>query len=262
MLGTALSYLSVAAIIQEDIANALHHSDESLRLCLENGDLGDLHRNLVGVALCLTVSGDWELAITLHGAADGRIEQMHQSFFPLEEKLREGDHSRLRQAMGDKAFEAAYAVGRHLSSSEAIGLAEQAIQRLIGAQSRNVTIQVLISPLEAAQDGREAQGEDDGAVPVPVGRDIDGVGGGHVHEGQDGGDRSPGSEIDVRRHLLEQRRGARRVRDERGHREFARGELAEVRSRVDRVQVHAHVVADGDAEAVEPGDDGARGRGG
>ena len=101
--------------------------------------------------------------------------------------------------------------------------------------------------------------EDDLAVPVLVGRDVDRVGGGHVHEGEDGGHRGPGSEIHVRGHLLEQRGGAGRVRDERGHRELPRGQLPEARCRVDHVQVDADVVADRDAEAVEPGDDGGGG---
>jgi hypothetical protein len=61
------------------------------------------------------------------------MEEMDQSFEPLEDKLRERDHSRLRQAMEENEFESAYAAGRRLTSSQAIALAEQTIQRLLAA---------------------------------------------------------------------------------------------------------------------------------
>ena len=131
-----LMNLALATIMQGDIASTFRLQDESLRLCQEIGALRDFSYFVLGVALCMTISGEMELAMTLHGAADGLIEQMDRSFQPLEEELREQDHSRLRQAMGETAFESAYAAGRRLTSSEAIELAEQSIQRLREAPSR------------------------------------------------------------------------------------------------------------------------------
>ncbi|MGO9857037.1 MAG: BTAD domain-containing putative transcriptional regulator [Acidimicrobiales bacterium] len=134
----ALMNLGLATIMQGDVVNALRLRDESLRLCLDMGDLREVPYNLLGIALCLTVRGETELAMTLHGAADELIEEIGQSFEPLEDTLREQDHSRLRQLVGKKVFESTYAVGRHLASSQAIELAEQAIQRQLAATSRYV----------------------------------------------------------------------------------------------------------------------------
>ena len=131
----ALMNLGLATIMQGDVVNALRLRDESLRLCQEIGDLREVPYNLLGVALCLTVSGETELAISLHGAADDLIEKIGQSFEPLEDTLREQDCSRLRQLVGEKVFQSTYVLGRHLASSQAIELAEQALQRLLGAPS-------------------------------------------------------------------------------------------------------------------------------
>ncbi len=113
------------------------------------------------------------------------------------------------------------------------------------------------SPLEeAAQDRVERRCEDDPAVHVLGGGNRDRVRGGDVHQGEDGRHRGAGAEVDVRRDLLEQRRGARRIGDHRRDRELARRQLPEVRRRVHRVQVHSDVVRHRDAQVVEPGDDG------
>jgi non-specific serine/threonine protein kinase len=132
----ALMNLGLATIMQGDVVSALRLRDESLRLCQDIGDLREVPYNLLGVALCLSVSDELEPAISLHGAADQLIEEIGQSFEPLEDTLREQDRSRLRRLMGKKEFESAYKVGRHLTSSQAIELAEQAIQRQLAATSR------------------------------------------------------------------------------------------------------------------------------
>jgi len=90
-----------------------------------------LDYNVLGVALCLSALGELELATRVHGAADGLIEHIGQSFVNLSGKLRERDHSHLRKTMGEKRFEAAYSAGRCLTSSEAVALAELSIQRLL-----------------------------------------------------------------------------------------------------------------------------------
>jgi predicted ATPase/DNA-binding SARP family transcriptional activator/class 3 adenylate cyclase len=132
----ALMNLGLATIMQGDVVNALRLRDESLRLCQRIGDLREVPYNLLGVALCLTVGGELELAISLHGAADDLIEKIGQSFEPLEDTLREKDCSRLRRLVGKNVFESTYAAGRQLTSSQAIELAEQALQRLLAAPSR------------------------------------------------------------------------------------------------------------------------------
>jgi predicted ATPase/class 3 adenylate cyclase len=132
LLSEALDSLGLAAIMQGDVANALGHYDESFRLAQETGS--PLFSNMLGLALCLSVIGELDQATRLHGAADGLLEN-GQSWAKLGDKLRERDHARLRRAMGEKPFEAAYSAGRRLTSSEAVALAQQSIQRLLAATS-------------------------------------------------------------------------------------------------------------------------------
>ncbi len=129
LLSEALDSLGLAAIMQGDVANALCLYDESFRLTQERG--GPLSSNILGFALCLTVSGEWDLAARLHGAADGLMEQNGQSWAKLGNNVREPDHSRLRHSMGAKPFEVAYSAGHRLTSSEAVALTEQSIQPLL-----------------------------------------------------------------------------------------------------------------------------------
>ena len=84
VLAEALDSLGLAAIMQGDVANALCFYDESFRLAQEMGS--SPFRNMLGLALCLNVSGELDLATMLHGAADGLIEQNGQSWAPLGDK--------------------------------------------------------------------------------------------------------------------------------------------------------------------------------
>ncbi len=83
---------------------------------------------LLGLALAAGADGDPAVAVTLHGAADEHYEQSGRGFEAIEAGLRDRDHARLRAALGDDAFEAAYARGRTLSQADAIALATAAAQ--------------------------------------------------------------------------------------------------------------------------------------
>ena len=78
---------------------------------------------LLGLALAASADADPAVAATLHGAADHQYEQAGQAFEARESKMRTGDHARLRDALGEAAFDAAYARGRTLSEADAIALA-------------------------------------------------------------------------------------------------------------------------------------------
>ena len=81
------------------------------------------HSALLGLALAAGADGDPAVAATLHGAADHQYEEAGQAFDAKESKMRASDHVRLRTALGDAAFEAAYARGRTLGQADAIALA-------------------------------------------------------------------------------------------------------------------------------------------
>jgi DNA-binding CsgD family transcriptional regulator len=64
----------------------------------------------------------------LHGAADHQYEEAGQAFDAKESKMRASDHARLRDALGEAAFDAAYARGRTLSQTDAVALATAAAE--------------------------------------------------------------------------------------------------------------------------------------
>jgi predicted ATPase/class 3 adenylate cyclase len=85
-----------------------------------------VHCALLGLALAAGADADPAVAATLHGAADHQYEQAGQAFDAKESKMRASDHVRLREALGEAAFEAAYARGRALGQADAIALATTA----------------------------------------------------------------------------------------------------------------------------------------
>ena len=82
-----------------------------------------VHSALLGLALAAGADADPAVAATLHGAADHQYEQAGQAFDAKESRMRASDHARLRDALGEAAFDAAYARGRTLSQADAIALA-------------------------------------------------------------------------------------------------------------------------------------------
>jgi predicted ATPase/class 3 adenylate cyclase/DNA-binding CsgD family transcriptional regulator len=82
-----------------------------------------VHSALLGLALAAGADAEPAIAVTLHGAADHQYEQAGQAFDAKESKMRISDHARLRDALGEVAFDAAYRHGRMLSQSGAIALA-------------------------------------------------------------------------------------------------------------------------------------------
>jgi DNA-binding NarL/FixJ family response regulator len=82
-----------------------------------------VHNAFLGLALAAGADADPAVAATLHGAADHQYEQAGQAFDTKESKMRTSDHARLRDALGEAAFDAAYRHGRTLSQADAIALA-------------------------------------------------------------------------------------------------------------------------------------------
>jgi predicted ATPase/class 3 adenylate cyclase/DNA-binding CsgD family transcriptional regulator len=79
-----------------------------------------VHSALLGLALAAGADAEPAVAATLHGAADHQYEQAGQAFDAKESKMRTSDHARLRDALGEAAFDAAYQHGRTLSQADAI----------------------------------------------------------------------------------------------------------------------------------------------
>jgi predicted ATPase/class 3 adenylate cyclase/DNA-binding CsgD family transcriptional regulator/tetratricopeptide (TPR) repeat protein len=118
--------LGFAGLLDADPRNARRHFTDSLDAARITGVKSYVHAALLGLALTAGADGDPTVAATLHGAADEYYEQAGRGFEALEAELRDRDHVHLRAALGDGAFEAAYARGRTLSQADAIALATAA----------------------------------------------------------------------------------------------------------------------------------------
>jgi len=101
--------LGFAAYLDGDDTGARIMFDESLDIARRNGDALTTAHAQTGLALLASRGEDAHAAATLHGLADAIHEQLGTITVGLEARLRDADIARLREALGDAAFETAYA---------------------------------------------------------------------------------------------------------------------------------------------------------
>ena len=104
--------LGLVCYLEQDRENAARLFTDAVRAVGRGGDAEILALALLGLALTRI---ETETAARLHGAADVVLEQLGFSLEPLESRLRERDHARLRKALGDDSFQSAYTTGHALS---------------------------------------------------------------------------------------------------------------------------------------------------
>ncbi len=126
--------LGFAYLMNSDAARARRLLIGVLDRARATGETTWVHSAFLGLALAAGADADPAVAATLHGAADHQYEQAGQAFDVKESKMRSGDHARLRDALGEAAFDAAYSRGRALSQADAIALAVGTAQPEPGPQ--------------------------------------------------------------------------------------------------------------------------------
>jgi predicted ATPase/class 3 adenylate cyclase/DNA-binding CsgD family transcriptional regulator len=115
--------LGFAYLMNEDAASARRFLIGVLDTARATDEKTWVHGALLGLALAAGADADPALAATLHGAADHQYERAGQAFDTKESKMRNSGQARLRDALGDAVFDAAYQHGRTLSQADAIALA-------------------------------------------------------------------------------------------------------------------------------------------
>jgi predicted ATPase/class 3 adenylate cyclase/DNA-binding CsgD family transcriptional regulator/tetratricopeptide (TPR) repeat protein len=115
--------LGFAYLMNRDAARARRLLVGVLDRARATSEMTWVRNALLGLALAAGADADPAVAATLHGAADREYEQAGQAFDAKESKMRTGDHARLRDALGEAVFDAAYRHGRTLSQADAIALA-------------------------------------------------------------------------------------------------------------------------------------------
>jgi predicted ATPase len=100
--------LGFLAHLDGDDTGARTMFDESLQIARRNGDILTIAHAQLGRALLASRGGDARTAACLHGSADAIHERLGTIAVGLEARLREADLARLRETLGDAAFETAY----------------------------------------------------------------------------------------------------------------------------------------------------------
>jgi predicted ATPase/DNA-binding CsgD family transcriptional regulator len=93
---------------------------ESLDLARRTGMRSQVAYALLGLALAGRGQADPGWSARLHGAADQAFADLGVAVEPLESRLADLDHERLRAAMGAEAFDAEYAAGRTLAMTRVL----------------------------------------------------------------------------------------------------------------------------------------------
>jgi predicted ATPase/class 3 adenylate cyclase len=114
--------LGLAEYLSGSPGAAKAHFAESLDLARRVQMKASTGYALIGLAMASSEAG-MSRSAQLHGAADQVLAELGETVEPLESRLRDLDHQRLRSAMGAEAFEAEYAAGRALTSEEILVLA-------------------------------------------------------------------------------------------------------------------------------------------
>jgi predicted ATPase/DNA-binding SARP family transcriptional activator len=104
--------LGFASYLDNADTDARTMFDQSLAIAQRNGNQLMVAYAHLGLALIASRAGDAQGAATLHGAADAIHAKLGTHFDSLEARLRDADLTRLRAALGDAAFQAAYNAGR------------------------------------------------------------------------------------------------------------------------------------------------------
>src|SRR3984957_10231031 len=115
--------LGFTYLLDGDAANARPLLIGVLDAARATGEKTYVNVAILGLALAVGPDGDPAVAATLHGAADHQYEQAGQAFDDVDERLRASHHARLRDTLGEAAFDATYQRGRTLSQADATALA-------------------------------------------------------------------------------------------------------------------------------------------
>jgi predicted ATPase/DNA-binding XRE family transcriptional regulator len=118
-----LEGLAGTAYLAKDLASALKLHLESLRVKVEVMDRLGIAYSLEGLAQVAAAKGETERAATLWGAANRLRETMNIPLDPSREELYTSLIPRIREQMGDVAFEAAWKKGESMKLEEGIDLA-------------------------------------------------------------------------------------------------------------------------------------------
>ena len=142
-ISSKLATLSITEFCLGNFDSARERLIEGLNACAEIGDQIDFRINFDIAAALMVEASDHRTAAQLSGATDARCEELAYFHEPIEQRFRETYLAKLKGAMNEIEFNAAYAEGRKMSVAEVTELALEVAEgfhsnrglRLVGHRS-------------------------------------------------------------------------------------------------------------------------------
>jgi hypothetical protein len=142
-ISSKLSTLAITEFCLGNFDSARAYLIEGLNTCVEIGDQIDLRINFDIAAALMIEAGNYQTAAQLSGAAAARSEDLAYFHEPVEQRFRDTYLVKLKGAMNESEFNAAYTEGRKMSVAEVTELALAAAEgihsnrglRLVGHRS-------------------------------------------------------------------------------------------------------------------------------
>jgi predicted ATPase len=122
-LSLALSNIGLAALLDDQLRDALAQFRRGLALACELEYTETLINGLEGVAAALAATGAAETAATLLGAAEAAADQASFVLDPIERRIHDRTSRALQDVLDEDAFERIHTAGRQLTPADAAALA-------------------------------------------------------------------------------------------------------------------------------------------
>jgi predicted ATPase len=119
---TLIINVAEACILEGDFARAKELYTDAVRVARRHADERAVPYGILGLALCASAQGAYDLAVRLHGLADARLSTLGYVWAPENLALAEADRRHLTEVVGEEAFATAFGVGGSLGIDEAMAL--------------------------------------------------------------------------------------------------------------------------------------------
>ncbi len=118
-----LTNLGLVAVMQEDYAAAWDLYREALEVSHRIGSVANMAYSLHGLGLCQSGAGDVQTSLVFHSISAVLFEKTGETLDAQESALRDRDLEKIRESIGDGAFEEEYELGRERSLDNVLRLA-------------------------------------------------------------------------------------------------------------------------------------------
>jgi predicted ATPase len=118
-----LTNLGLVAVMQEDYAAAWDLYREALEVSHRIGSVANMAYSLHGLGLCQSGAGDVQTSLVFHSISAVLFEKTGETLDAQESALRDRDLEKIRESIGDGAFEEEYELGRERSLDDVLRLA-------------------------------------------------------------------------------------------------------------------------------------------